>query len=106
MLTSQANEAAKAESKNTISEAHAAKALDELGFGHFCHADEPAVAAPGQPQQPQPPQQPPAERKKKKKAKRGLVSEGQTADARRPIGTCALSIPRGAFARVAALRPE
>ena len=84
MLTSQANEAAKAESKNMITEAHAMKALEELGFGHFCQTADPLPAAPGQPQSQQPP---PAERKKKKKAKRGLVSHRQTAHRH----VCALS---------------
>lgn len=31
----QANERAKDDKKNTISEAHASKALEELGFGHY-----------------------------------------------------------------------
>ena len=35
MLTAEANEKAKAEGKNTISEAHTLFALQKLGFGHY-----------------------------------------------------------------------
>ena len=53
MLTQQANEHASREGKNTISEAHAAAALDELGFGHYrggadSSATDGAAAAPGE----------------------------------------------------------
>lgn len=75
MLTTQANECATKAGKNTISEAHAAKALDELGF---CHYGAVAQAASSTSlEQPADAAVVPHERKRKRsKAKREAVSLG------------------------------